>query len=117
MKGVVKITEINHWMHFIVHLLIGKVSLSITDLLVGSIVTRQDSKHFLTFLFTIIDFILIPRVFNFSPISLITYESFQSAWQSAVTRILSTHTASLSFSKVPAASFSEVSSKICPKKM
>ena len=88
-----------------------EVSLSITDLLVSSIVTRQDSNHFPTFLFTIIDFILIPSVFNFSSISLISYESFQSAWQSAVTRILSTHTASLSFSKVPAAaSFSKVSS-------
>ena len=100
MRGVVKITEICQGTHFIVHLLIGKVSLSIIVLLIGSIVTRQDSKHFLTFLFTMIDFILIMIAFNFSSISLITYASFQSACQSAVMRILSTKAESLSLSEV-----------------
>jgi hypothetical protein len=67
---------------------------------VGSIVTRHDSKHLLIFLWTIIDFIQIPILVNFSSTSLVTTLSFQSAWQSAVTRIVSTRVLSLEFSKL-----------------
>ena len=91
--------------HFTVHLLIGNFSFSINCFFIGWIKTRQDSKHLLIFLFTMIDCILIPIVSSFSPTSWVTTWSLQSAWQSAVTRIFSTTSFSLAFS------FSKLSSE------
>ena len=86
--------------HSIVHLLNGKDSFTISFLCIGWIVTTQDSKHLLEFLFTAIDFISIPIILSFSFISLVTTLSFQSAWQSAVTSIFSTNSSLLAISKL-----------------